>query len=138
MNALDGPARNFFYNHFKDDWSYDAISDLMRNEYDSDARQLQVQNALENLRLQRFMSEKEIASASEGLTKVVDHIEKLSPECPPSFPQDAHKIRFLRNAVKPFPWSRTPISNIVTLKYNFNQLVTALRESLEFESELRA
>ena len=116
---------------------YDQIVMIMRMEFNSNARQVQVQNALENLRPYRFMTKKDINSVSNGLNKIVNHIEKLTSQCPPDFRQEPHSIRYLRNAVKQYSWSKIAISNIVTLSYSFTQLFTALHESLEFEDEIQ-
>eukprot|EP00171_Calliarthron_tuberculosum_P000682 IDg682t1 len=78
--------------------------DASQKEYHSDSRQLQVQSNLETLRPAKFMEENDISSVSDGLSKIVDYIERLTPQCPPG--------------------------------YTFNAFVTALRESLQLESEI--
>ena len=136
VNVLADPARTFFFNNARDDMTFEQMADMMVKEYNSDARQLQVQGMLETLRLDKYMAEHDISSHSEGLTKLVDVIERLTPQCQPQFRSDANKINYLRKAVLGFNWSMTPIGNIITAKYTFNGFVTALREHLQLESEV--
>ncbi len=57
---------------------FETICARMRKEYHSDSRQLQVMSTLETLRVTKFMQERGITSVSEGLTKLVDYIERLT------------------------------------------------------------
>lgn len=116
--------------------TFDEMACMMIQEYNSDARQLQVQGRLDTLRLDKFMAEHLITSHSEGLTKIVDLIERLTPQCQPQFRSDANKISYLRKAVLGFNWAMVPIGNIITAKYSFNSFVTALREHLQLENEV--
>eukprot|EP00171_Calliarthron_tuberculosum_P004009 IDg4009t1 len=131
-----GPARTFFIGNYILGCSFDDVVTLMMGEYNSDSRQLQVQSSLENLRLSKFMAEKEISSLSDGLNKMVEHIECLTPQCPLGFRGDSNKVKFLRSAVLKFPWARVPISNVVSQGYKFNAFVTALHESLQLDDEI--
>lgn len=51
----------------------------MKGEYDSDLRQLQVKSTLEGLKLESLMSSHSLSSVPEGLAKLVEHIEQLTP-----------------------------------------------------------
>lgn len=82
------------------------------------------------------MTENEITSQSEGLSKLVDMIERLAPQCQPQFCSDVNKTNYLRKALIGFKWAMTPIRNIITAKYTFNGFVTALREHLQLDNEL--
>ncbi len=95
VNVLKESPRKFFYSFYKKDMDLEIICDRMRQEYHSDSRQLQVQNSLETLKLTTFMEERDITSVSEGLTKLVDYIERLVPQCPQGFREDKHKILYL-------------------------------------------
>lgn len=53
----------------------------MRKEYVSGSRRMQVKDSLEMLRLRSFMKEKEIGEVSDGLPKIVEHINELPPQC---------------------------------------------------------
>ncbi len=61
------------------------------------------------------MSAHSISTESEGLKKIVDHIDKLTRQGPVSFPSDENKICYLRSAVLGFEWSLTPIRSIVPM-----------------------
>ena len=137
INVLSGPARTFFFNNARDDMSFEEKARIMTGEYNSDSRQLQVQGMLETLRLDKHMSEHEVSSSSEGLTQIIDLIERLSPQCQPQFRSDENKINYLRKAVMGFSWAMIPTGNIITAKYSFNGFVTALREHLQLENEVK-
>ena len=92
---------------------------------------------METLRLDKHMSEYEVSSHSEGLTQIIDLIERLTPQCQLQFRSDANKINYLRKAVMGFSWAMTPIGNIITAKYYFNGFITALREHLQTENEVK-
>ena len=75
------------------------MAEMMLKECNSDARQLQVQGTLEILRLDKYMTKHEITDISEGLTKIVKHIEYLKPQRQPQIRSYSNKIVYLRKAV---------------------------------------
>ena len=116
VHAFDGAARAFFLNKTADSMTYDEKKKIMLKEYDNDARQVQVKGKLDSIRLKSFMIENEISDQAEGLTNLVEKIEKLSPQTHPDFRTDRHKIDYLRKAVAEFQsWSKTPIENLTQL-----------------------
>lgn len=64
-------------------------------------------------------------------------MDGLSPKCPPHFRTEAHKIRYLRSAVIGISRAKQPISDIGTSKYTFTSLITALKERLQLEEEIK-
>lgn len=113
---------------------FHELSQIMLKEYVSDARQLQVKDTLENLRLQSLMRSHDIKEVSSGLTRLVDTINELSPQCPKDFRSDSHKIDYLRRAIsEPFfrDWASIPIQNITSQRYSFNMFVITLHESIQ-------
>lgn len=131
MHALDGTARKFFFDNIAEGSPYLEIVRIITQEYLSDARQLQVKSLLENSRLCTFMKDKGISDVATGLSKLVDHINELSPQCPPHFRSDAHKIDILRKAVAEYQsWSCTPIQSIISLNTYYNGFVTSLHEAI--------
>ncbi len=108
---------------------------MMRAEYDSPARQIQVRSELEGLDFHRYMSSSDISDESTGLKQLVDHISNLSNQCPPEFQSDPQKIRFLRNAVLDLPLAHQPVSHCTSARYDFNRFATALREALQLHLE---
>lgn len=132
VHVFEGSARKFFFENANGEMPYNDMVRVMLKEYVSDARQMQVKGTLETLRLRSFMKEKELEDVSEGLSKMVEHINELSPQCPPDFRSDAHKIDYLRKAVTEFQdWSRIPIQSRTSQGYSFNTFVTTLHESLQ-------
>ncbi len=107
----------------------------MRREYDSTARQIQVQSELETLDFRRFMASKGITEESSGLKQLVDHINNLFPQCPSDFRSEPEKLRYLRNAVVDVEWAHQPVSQCTSAEYTFNRLATALREALQLHLE---
>ena len=77
INTLEGPARTYHLNHFVFGMTYDEVAEMMRREYDSDSRQLQVQNKLECINLETFMADNSLTTHTQGLTKLVEEIELL-------------------------------------------------------------
>ncbi len=124
VNVFKGAARNFVFDHFEANMSYLVLVAMMKAEYDSDSHQFQIYHELESLRLSSFMRRKEITDDSVGLPEVVDKINHLTPKCPPNFCKEENKTRFLRNAVRDAPWAFTPISQLPTMKFSFNDFVT--------------
>lgn len=132
VHVFEGSARKFFFENIEETMSYNEMAQVMLKEYVGDARQMHVKGTLETLPLRSFMKEKEIDDISEGLTKLAENINELSPQCPPDFRFDAHKIDYLRKAVTEFQdWSRIPIQNINSQSYSFNTFVTTLHESVQ-------
>lgn len=78
----------------------------MLTVYVSGARHLQVKLTLKKLHLRNFKKERNIVDVSEGLAKMVELINKLSPQCPPGFRSDSYKIKYLGKDVTEFQnWS---------------------------------
>ena len=83
------------------------------------------------------MAENVPHTESDGLDKLVDFIEDLTPTCPPAFRSDHNKIDFLRRAVPPFPWAKQPIKQIASAQYKFDDFVLALREAINLDIQLK-
>ncbi len=135
MNSLEGAARNFILSNFTPGMSFENAAAMMKREYDSDSCQLQVQSSLEWLKLSSFMSAHSVSTESEGLSKIVEHSEKLTPQCPDGFRSHENKIRYLRSAVLGSEWALTSIRSIHG--YKFHGFFTALHESLYLSQELK-
>lgn len=135
VNAFGGSARDYFFENCRDDMDFEALAKVMVDEYDSDARQLAVHSELDRLSLDRVMKDQQIVDLDAGLTLLVDRINVLTPQCPPNFRSDGNKVRFLRNSVLRQEWAQPAISQITTSRFNYNGLVTALREQLQLSEE---
>lgn len=97
--TLEDPARAFFLSNFKQGMSYQDIEKFMPAEYYSNNRQLQVRRKLESLRIKQVMEEKNLNSADEAMRYIINFIDTLVPQCPPTFRNDENKICFLLQAV---------------------------------------
>lgn len=110
-----------------DDSTYlDDMVNKMMSDYNSDARQQQVQYRMENISMRDHMRESEVTKDKEGLNPLVNTIHKLTSQCSPDFPSEAHKMRNLINAVASYNRSENPRGQIVPEKYSFNMFITAL------------
>ncbi len=130
VNIFKGNARRLFLSNVKPGMSFEHLERIMREEYDSSARQIQVQSELETLALRRCMASKGITEESDGLKRLVYHISVLSPRGQKEFRCDAQRVRYLRNAVLDLEWAKQPVSQCKSAKYTFNGFATALREAL--------
>lgn len=82
--------------------SYYEMVTVLLHEHVSDTRQLQAKGTLEVPCLRKFMHKSDIVDVSLGLTKLVEHINELVPQCLRDFRTDAHEIDYLRKAVMEF------------------------------------
>ncbi len=89
--------------------SFEQFEAIMRGEYDSPARQIQVHSELESFDFRRFMASEDITEESVGLKRLVDYINDLSPQCPKDFRSEPQKVRYLRKAVFALEWARQPL-----------------------------
>ena len=133
VNILAERARTYFYNNVQFGMTYSDIAAMMREGNNSHSRQRMVQHELENLTLAKFMDENDISSTSVGLTELIDRLHQMTPQCPPNFRYDAHKLNYLRSAVKGLSWAKNSVTNITSHKYDFKRFVTSLQESLQIE-----
>lgn len=107
---------------------FEEMANVMVLEYNSDARQLQDQRMLENLRLEKHRSENDISNPSEGLTQIIELLEHRIPQSQLQLCFDSNEIIYLCKAVVGFSLAMTPTGNIITANYSFNGFGTALRE----------
>lgn len=74
INFFTGAARVFFYNHCRDDMSFEKLADVVLREYGSDAHRLGVQSELKILTIEQIMVDSDITDDAVRLTKFVEHI----------------------------------------------------------------
>ena len=79
MNANDG-------------MTFENMVDMMMTEYDSDARREQVLTHLRNLSLRSQMKKDGMSDEHEGLTMIVNMVQKLTPQCPPEFRSEGRYV----------------------------------------------
>lgn len=132
IHAFEGSARRFSLEKTSPTVPFGTMDDIMIAEYDSDARKIYVKATLELVRLRSFMRENGTQDVTDGLTKLVEHINELAPQCPMRFQKDASKTDYLRRAVAEFQdWAKIPISNINSQNLTVNSFATALHEFIQ-------
>ena len=86
VNILSGGARTFFLSNDRLGMSFYDIKHFMLEEYNFNAGQIQVRRILKSLRIDTFMQEHQIRSFATALTRMVDYINRLSPQFHPRIP----------------------------------------------------
>ena len=92
-NAVADPARQFFLTHCSSRMPFDQINSHMQRHFNSESRKLTLQSDMDSLNLSSFMNKHNKSDNSQGLAKLVDHINALDPQLPEGFGDDAHKTR---------------------------------------------
>ena len=118
--------------------SYDELVEVMTGEYDNEARQLSVLTELSTLTFEKIRRKADVSDADECLTRLVDTINSLAPQCPPAFRRDENKSHFLRQAVIRQPWAEAAIADITSSGYSFNKFVTSLRVKMQLFEEKKS
>lgn len=85
----------------------------MIEEYDNEARQLEVQAHLDNLNLQSLMKEHAITDERVALRKLCALIDRLIPQAHPTFRNDTYRLLILSLAVAIFNWASAPRSQLL-------------------------
>ena len=80
-----------------------------------------------------FMARRQIQYEKECIRRMIEYLNNITQRLVGGFHTDSNKIRCLRNAVLGKKWSTTPLENISTGKYNFDNLVMALNEIIRLE-----
>ena len=131
-------AKSHSIANVREDMSFEEMGRVMRNEFESDARRLDVHMTRRVLSLEKTLPAiEEVLSDSERLNWLVKRINRLTPQCPEGFRSEENKIQFLRDAVIGKDWASQAISQITTSQYCFKSFVSALREVLQYAEEIR-
>ena len=135
---FEDAAKSHFISNVREEMSYAEIEKIMRAEFESDARRLEVHMTIRSLRIESAVSQNEdVTNDSESLNWLVMRINRLTPQFPEGFRSEENKMQFLRDAVIGREWASQAISQITTSKYSFSGFVSALREVLQYSEELR-
>ena len=108
------PARQFFLTHCSSRMPLEQITSIMRHHFNCESRKLTVQSDMDSLNLSTFMKKAELFDYSQGLSKLVDHVNALAPQLPQGFGNVDHKTRYVRRAVMQLQWAQTPIAQLTT------------------------
>lgn len=90
VHAISGPVQLLFLREISQSDSYQTIPVKILHEYNSDARQSQIDVQLAQQRLRKFMHEQGITDISKELTALVTRIDELIPQCQVEFQTDLH------------------------------------------------
>ena len=104
VKILSDDQRTFSLTNVRLGMSFYDIKRFMLEEYNSNARQIQVSRMLRSLRIDTFMQEHQIRSTDAALKRMVDYINRLLPQCPTAFRDNDHRISNLRSAALAKRW----------------------------------
>lgn len=94
------------------------MANQMIDEINSCSHQLQVYEKATTLCTEKVLSESELSSFSEGLTRAVTISGTMTSQYPLYFLSRSGKIVYFCNAVAGQDWSGSSSSDIVTAQYN--------------------
>ena len=103
-----------------ENWDFRNMCDLLLRQYESDARQLSIQSELESTALEAVMVRENLTDLRRGLSRLIEIVEHLTPQCTPAFQLERNKISFLRSAVLLQPWAKPDISQVTVANYDFH------------------
>ena len=136
INVFGGTARDYFFEHCREEMSYEQLVEVMKKGFDNNARQLAIELKLENLTLEKVMKDSDIIDANMGLTKLTDKINFLFPQIPIQSQFPKKKVRFLRKAVLEQDWAKASIAQIVSSDFGYDDLLISLRKQYQLEREV--
>lgn len=113
--------------------SFQQVTKMLEEEYNSDVRQARVKTYLNSLRVTTF-----IANCMESfvaLAQIYNSTIKLSGQVSRQHQGDSHKVEFLRNVVFSMSWSKEPLSTVVTHNLTFQEVYSELEAALQLEKE---
>ena len=137
INVFGGTARDYFFEHCREEMTYDELVKAMRTGFHKHARQLAIESELEKLTLEKIMRDNEIVNTNVGLTKLADKIKSLFPQMPIQSQFPKNKVRFFRKAVLEQDWAKASIAQTVTSNFGFGDFLISLREQYQLEKEVQ-
>ena len=133
-NLFRGDALRFYNLQIKGRVSTfgEAISVIM-NHFNSADVQQRVKADLSTLSFIKFVEKN--GSMAKGLSSLATYIANRTPQCPPCFRSESHKVDFLKQAVLEQPWAREVL---IRIKANtqFQPLYTELANALQLHQEV--
>ena len=135
-SALADPARAYFLSNVQPGMSFSEIEKLMNAEYNSNSRQIQFHRLFASLRIDEIKEEKNLSSHQETLKDIIQTIDKLVPQCPPTFRSGDNKINFLRKAVIGQEWAKLAIANVDSGDVSWGQFTTNLHAAMSLRKEM--
>ena len=118
---MRGDAKTFYLDKVNGyTTGFNQAVDVVEKEYNSTVRQAKVKNYLNTLRISKFIAER--SEDSDALARVHNIANKLSLQAPASHRDEAHRIKFLHQAVFGFDWAKDPLTRIATNNLTFEEL----------------
>ena len=117
VDALENPAPLFFLTHCSSRMPFEQIISIMRLHFNSESWKLNPQSDMDSPNFYTFMKKADLSDYSQGLPKLVDHINALAPQLPQCFGDGAHKTQYLHCAVMQFQWAKASIAQLMTSRY---------------------
>ena len=112
INVFGGTPHDYFFEHFREEMTYDELVKVMSTIIDNNARQLSIEWELETLKLEKIMRDNEIVGVNVGLTKLADKISSVLPQMPIQSQFPKNRVRFLRKIVLEQDWAKASIAQI--------------------------
>ena len=128
VTALADPAQQYFLTHCSSSMPFTEIVYIMRRQFSSESRELQIQSAVDSLDLTVYMQYNDIKNARIGLTRIIDRINSLAPQ----LPLDSATMHSRPGIWDAQLWGKTRHK---PQSLSFVQFITALEESLQISVE---
>ena len=110
VNFLKLPVRKKFVCLCRSYVPYHEIVRRMRHHHSSEAKQSITLARMLQLHMPTLMCDHGMTSEKEGICSECELIEQFSELPEPEFALENHKVQFLRQAVLPYAWVQSPIS----------------------------
>lgn len=113
--------------------TYQIAVDMITGQYNSAVRQGQVLDYLDGLSVDAYVEKG--MDESEAWAKIYAEIVRMTPQCPVSHKNDAHRIRFMRLPVSGRLWSHPALQRVASSGLTFQQLYGELESALQLNRE---
>ena len=135
-NFFVSGALDFYLKDINPQMPYQMVVDKLRARHDTPHRKLSLQSEIDSLNFDEFMARHQIQDEKELLRRMVEYLNNITPQLVDCFYTESNKMRYLRNAVLGKKWLSTPLKNISTTQYSFDQLGMVLNERIQLEREI--
>ena len=75
---------------------------------------MSLQSEIDSLMFYDFMARHRIQDEKEGLRRIVEYLNNITPQLVEGFHTESNKLRYLRSAVLGKKWATTPLKSIST------------------------
>ena len=116
--------------------SYQEVFDKLCTRYNTPHRKISLQSEVESLSLDDFMIHHQVHDKKEFLHHIVEYPNNITQQLVDGFHTESNQVRYLCNAVTGKKLSSTPLKNICTAQYDFDQLAMVLTKNILHEREI--